>query len=55
MAHLTKNRAHSTHCHYVTLNKVKLERLYWNIVQKILIYEHFQVVLLGTLYLYGKA
>jgi len=33
-AHLTeKNGAHSTHCHYVSLNEVKLEGLYWNAVQ----------------------
>jgi len=31
--HLTKNGAHSTHCHQVILNKAKLERLYWNAVQ----------------------
>jgi len=36
-AHLTKNGAHSTHCHQVSLNKVKLGRLCWNAVQKILI------------------
>jgi len=29
-AHPTeKNGAHSTHCHQVSLNKVKLEGLYW--------------------------
>jgi len=33
-AHLTENNgAHSTHCHKVGLNKVKLEGLYWNLVQ----------------------
>jgi len=26
--HLTKNGAHSTHCHLVSLNKVKFEGLY---------------------------
>jgi len=33
-AYLTeKNSARSTHCHSVSLNKVKLEGLYWNAVQ----------------------
>jgi len=32
--HLTKvSGAHLTHCHKVSLNKVKLEGLYWNSVQ----------------------
>jgi len=33
-AHLTDiNGAHSTHCHYVSLNTITLEGLYWNAVQ----------------------